>query len=761
MGDLSLFTKENSKGFKMVNFTVDQVRECMDKKANIRNMSVIAHVDHGKSTLTDSLVAKAGIIAASKAGETRATDTRKDEQERCITIKSTAISMFFDMDPKDLEFIKQDRHKKPDGSLDTGFLINLIDSPGHVDFSSEVTAALRVTDGALVVVENVNVIVATYCDDEGPMGIVRVDVNNGSVGFGSGLHGWAFTLKQFAEMYASKFGVDTDKMMKKLWGESFFNPKTKKWSKSKDNDNKRSFCMYVLDPIYMVFDAIMNFKKEQTEKLLTKLTTTSGKMVKDVLKNEEKEMEGKPLMKAVMRNWLPAGEAMFQMICIHLPSPVTAQKYRAELLYEGPHDDLACMRIKNCDSTAPLMMYVSKMVPTSDKGRFYAFGRVFSGKIATGCKARIMGPNYVPGKKEDLYEKSIQRTILMMGGRVEAIEDVPAGNICGLVGVDQFLVKTGTITTFKEAHNMKVMKFSVSPVVRVAVEPKNPADLPKLVEGLKRLAKSDPMVQCMIEESGEHIIAGTGELHLEICLKDLEEDHAQIPLKKPDPVVSYTETVSEESYMMCLSKSPNNHNRLFMKAVPMPDGLAEDIDDGKVNPRDDFKVRGRYLADTYEYDITEARKIWCFGPDTNGPNLMIDCTKGVQYLNEIKDSVVAGFQWASKEGILCDENMRASRLNIYDVALHADAIHRGGGQIIPTARRVLYASALSAEPRLMEPVYLCEIQVTDFTYLREYCVTRTCALASLTCTTWHFTLTLYTEEVVRSFPLPGGSCTLP
>merc|ERR1711892_1643149 len=203
------------------------------------------------------------------------------------------------------------------------------------------------------------------------------------------------------------------------------------------------------------------------------------------------------------------------MICIHLPSPVTAQKYRAELLYEGPHDDLACMGIKNCDSTAPLMMYVSKMVPTSDKGRFYAFGRVFSGKIATGCKARIMGPKYVP-----------------------------AGNICGLVGVDQFLVKTGTITTFKEAPNMKVMKFSVSPVVRVAVEPKNPADLPKLVEGLKRLSKSDPMVQCFIEESGEHVIAGAGELHLEICLKDLEEDHAQIPLKKSDPVVSYRETVS-------------------------------------------------------------------------------------------------------------------------------------------------------------------------------------------------------------------------
>merc|ERR1712223_865912 len=563
------------------------------------------------------------------------------------------------------------------------------------------------------IVENVNVIVATYADDDGPMGVVRVDVNNGSVGFGSGLHGWAFTLKQFAEMYAAKFGVDTDKMMKKLWGESFFTPKTKKWSKEKADDNKRSFCMYVLDPIYMVFDAIISFKKEQTEKLLGKLTTATGKLVKDVLKAEEKELEGKPLMKAVMRNWLPAGDAMFQMIVIHLPSPVTAQKYRAELLYEGPHDDAAAVAMKNCDPNGPLMMYISKMVPASDKGRFYAFGRVFAGKIATGMKARIMGPNFIPGKKEDLYEKTIQRTILMMAGKVEAIEDVPAGNICGLVGVDQFLVKTGTITTLKEAHNMKVMKFSVSPVVRVAVEPKNPADLPKLVEGLKRLSKSDPMVQCIIEESGEHIIAGAGELHLEICLKDLEEEHAQIPLKKSDPVVSYRETVSEKSSMMCLSKSPNKHNRLFMRAVPMPDGLSEDIDKGEVAPRQDFKIRGRYLADTYDYDITEARKIWCFGPDTTGPNIVIDATKGVQYLNEIKDSVIADFQWASKEGVLCDENMRATRFNIYDVTLHTDAIHRGGGQIIPTARRVLYASALTAGPGMMEPVYLVEIQCPE------------------------------------------------
>merc|ERR1719273_1448859 len=316
------------------------------------------------------------------------------------------------------------------------------------------------------IVENVNVIIATYADDDGPMGIVRVDPSNASVGFGSGLHGWAFTLKQFAEIYAAKFGVDVDKLMKKLWGENFFNPKTKKWAKSKADDNTRSFCMYVLDPIYKMFDAIMNFKKEETDKLLDRLE------LKAKMKHEELALEGKPLMKAVMRNWLPAGDAMFQMIVIHLPSPVTAQKYRAAALYEGPADDAACVAMTNCDPSGPLMMYVSKMVPTSDKGRFYAFGRVFSGKIATGQKVRILGPNYVHGKKTELWVKNIQRTVIMMGRYTEQVADVPAGNTCALVGVDQYLLKSGTICTAEDAHTIKTMKFSVSPVVRCAVEPK-------------------------------------------------------------------------------------------------------------------------------------------------------------------------------------------------------------------------------------------------------------------------------------------------
>jgi len=258
------------------------------------------------------------------------------------------------------------------------------------------------------------------------------------------------------------------------------------------------------------------------------------------------------------------------------------------------------------------------------------------------------------------------------------------------------------------------MKFSVSPVVRIAVEPKNAADLPKLVEGLKRLSKSDPCVQCYIEESGEHIVAGAGELHLEICLKDLAEEFCGgMELKTSDPVVSFRETVSTVSNQVCLSKSPNKHNRIYVQATPLEDGLADEIEAGTISAKDDPKVRGRVLADKYGWDVNDARKIWCFGPETTGSNLLVDATKGVQYLNEIKDSCVAAFQWATKEGVLCEENMRGIRFNVMDVTMHADAIHRGGGQIIPTARRVLYAAELTAAPRLMEPVYLVEIQTPE------------------------------------------------
>jgi len=219
------------------------------------------------------------------------------------------------------------------------------------------------------------------------------------------------------------------------------------------------------------------------------------------------------------------------------------------------------------------------------------------------------------------------------------------------------------------------------------------------------------MVLCYTEDSGENIIAGCGELHLEICLKDLQEDFVGAPVEIGNPIVSYRESMSEQSSQTCLSKSPNKHNRLYVIGYPLGDDVNNEIDDKKIDPKADPKLRARYLADKHEWDVTEARKIWAFGPDTTGPNMFTDQTKGVDYLLEIKESVCNGFMWATKNGPMADEQMRGCKFSLQDVTLHADSIHRGMGQIMPTARRVCFAALLTGSPVIYEPMFLVDIAV--------------------------------------------------
>jgi len=780
----------------MVNFTVDEIRMMMDKPRNIRNLSVIAHVDHGKSTLTDSLIGAAGIIAASKAGDARFMDTRADEQDRTITIKSTAVSLSFAIDTAKLNTLdmkedaaaikkaKKAAAKKGGKKAKKGkkvkkkkmtaeekaaeaakppvmdrFLINLIDSPGHVDFSSEVTAALRVTDGALVVVdcvegvcvqtetvlrqaiaerikpilfvnkldrvflelmmepeecyqmfsraiESVNVVIATYNDEL--LGDVQVYPEEGTVGFGSGLHSWGFTIGVFAKFYSQKWGIPQKKLMSKLWGNNYYNVAKSKWTSKQFVDGKqleRGFCKFIMAPMTTLTTAVMNKKDDIVASMVDKLSIN--------LPKSAKEETGKTLLKSLMRVWLPAADTLLEMIVNHLPSPAIAQKYRLSNLYSGPLDDECALDIRNCNPDGHLMMYVSKMVPTSEKGRFYAFGRVFSGTVATGKTVRIMGPDYVPGKKTDLYVKKIQRTVLMMGGKVEQMPDCPCGNIIGLVGIDQYLLKAGTISTWNRAHNFVTMKYSVSPVVRVAVEVKNASDLPKLMEGLKRLSKSDPLVQTFTAPTGEHIVAGAGELHLEICIKDLRDDFMKgAPLIMSDPVVSFCETVTEESDTTCCAKSPNKHNRIYLVAEPLEDEVVRAMVTKDITQDQDQKKRARMLADEYKWDVAEARKIWSFGCPPDGiPNMLIDGTKGVQFLNEVKDSLVGAFLQTTCAGILCEEALRGIKFTLVDLTMHADAIHRGAGQMMPPMKRAMYASQINSGPALLEPLYLCDITV--------------------------------------------------
>jgi elongation factor 2 len=252
------------------------------------------------------------------------------------------------------------------------------------------------------------------------------------------------------------------------------------------------------------------------------------------------------------------------------------------------------------------------------------------------------------------------------------------------------------------------MKFTVSPVVSVAVVCKNPADLPKMIKGLNLLTKSDPLCQVKRAETGETIISGAGELHLEVCIQDLRTMYTKnIEMTISDPVVPYRETITDVSSQVCLSKSPNNHNRIFMTAAPLDTDLVLLLEDGKVHDRMEKKELAERLSE-HNVSKADALKLWKIGEEYKS-NLLFDCTKGVQYMLEIKDNTVAGMGVFVSEGPLCGEPLRGVRFDIQDVTLHADNIHRGGGQIIPAARKVCTASMLCAKPRLMEPIYLCEI----------------------------------------------------
>jgi len=721
----------------------------MDKQRNIRNISVVAHVDHGKSTLTDSLLFSNGIISKEDVGTKRGTDTRPDEALRGITIKSTGVSLHFEMPSA---FVLP---PKADGRE---FLINLIDSPGHVDFSSEVTAALRLTDGALVLVdcvegvcvqtetvlrqalaervrpvlainkldrafvelqlepeemfqsfsrsiESVNTVIATFHDET--MGDLQVYPDRGTVCFSAGKQGWAFTLRQFARMYSKKSGVSEEKMVERLWGDHFYDDEAKMWTtSSKSTSGKqliRGFCKYIIEPISKVFKACLSKDLEKVDKLCAGLGVTLSSSERGV-------EEPKDLLKNVMQKWLPASDALLEMVVTHLPSPVDAQKYRVENLYTGPLDDITAESIRKCDPEGPLVMYISKMIPTKDGSRFFAFGRVFSGTVSCQ-RVRVMGANFIMGEKNDLaVNVPIQRIVIMMADRTPSVDSVPCGNTCSLVGIDSFLAKSGTVVSDETSHPLVNMKYSVSPVVRVAVKSQNPADLPKLVEGLRRLSKSDPLVQVIFEPTGEHVIAASGELHLEITLADLKDFCHGIELIVSYPVVPFQETVTIQSNP-CMSKSPSNLNRLTAEAMPLGEDLVSAIEKGVfvVEKKDENKIRMKRLETEFGWDPNASRKVWAFGPETLAVNALVDMTKGIQYMNEVKENVVSAFRYVSSVGVLAEEKLRGVRFNILDAVLHKDNVHRGAGQIIPASRRVFYASQMSAKPRLLEPVYLVDI----------------------------------------------------
>jgi U5 small nuclear ribonucleoprotein component len=266
----------------------------------------------------------------------------------------------------------------------------------------------------------------------------------------------------------------------------------------------------------------------------------------------------------------------------------------------------------------------------------------------------------------------------------------------------------------EEVHIFKPLAALTQAVVKIATEPLNPSELPKMVEGLRKVNKSYPSLVTKVEESGEHTIYGTGELYLDSVMKDLRELYSEVEVKVADPVVSFCETVVETSSLKCFAETPNKRNKLTMIVEPMEKGLAEDIEAGRVSMEWSRKELGAFFQQKYDWDLLAARSIWAFGPDRNGPNILLDDTLPSEVdkslLAAVRESIVQGFQWGAREGPLCDEPMRNCKFKILDATIAKEPLHRGGGQVIPTARRVCYSAFLMATPRLMEPVYYVEIQ---------------------------------------------------
>lgn len=637
-------------------------------------------------------------------------------------------------------------------------LISLVDSPGHLDFNDQVTAALRLTDGALVVVDCVSGISCQtetvlrqaieervtpvlflnkldraflelkkneeelyqdlYKTVENTNALIRLftpegvephvlDPIKGNVGFGSGKMGFAFTILQIAKLYSNEKSP-IEKMSKYLWGDWFYDVENKKWRTSPNYEGKkleRGFVKFILKPIYQLCKLCL----EPTQDNWNKIENIVRKFLPQITEKEEREMKqcknitnGKEVVQKIFSLVFPAAEPILSMIHTHIPSPKKAQSYRGELLYTGPIDDKFSKSIKDCDENGPLCVFVTKMVPFNKT--FLAYARILSGTLKEGTKVTVLGPKYNPTRSatKDVFKNiTIKSVKLSLAKDFITVESAVAGNIVCISGLEKYVDKSCTLFESSEQfplYPIKAMSFNVSPVVRVSVCPEIVSDLPKLKDGLSVLSKSSSMVDiCFDESTKQFIVSGAGELHIEILMKDLQE-FSNCKLKVSRPVVPFCETVTQMS-PICLAKSANKLNRIYCNAEPISLELLKEMQQGKIEEINskDPKELSKYLVKEHGWNATDAKKIWAFGPEgtTNPTNILVDQTKSADYLNEIKDSLISAFLKVCSDGVLTGEPLTGVRFNIQEVKVHSDTTHRGSSQIIPAATRLFKGFSFS------------------------------------------------------------------
>ncbi|KZX10648.1 elongation factor G [Methanobrevibacter curvatus] len=619
---------------------ISRIKELMYEPEFIRNIGIVAHIDHGKTTLSDNLLAGAGMLSEDLAGDARSLDFDEQEAARGITIDAASVSMVHKFSGDD-------------------YLINLIDTPGHVDFGGDVTRAMRAVDGAVVVV----------CAVEGIMPQTEtvfrqaLKENVRPVLFINKVDRLINELKLKPEELQNRFLkiiAESNKLIKNMA------PK----------DKRDQWKVDVTDGSVAFGSAYHNWA------INIPIMQKSGINFKDIIDfcNEERQKE--------LAQKVPITDVLLGMVVEHLPSPLESQAYRVPTIWDGDIESEEGQVMIKTESDGPLAVMVTNVSVDKHAGEI-ATGRVYGGTIEKGSEVFLVGSH---------AKARTQQVGVFFGAERVNTDKVPAGNIVAITGARGAVAGETICDVDRKIKEFEGIEHISEPVVTVAVEAKSTKDLPKLIEVLRQVAKEDPTIRIEInEETGEHLVSGMGELHLEIITYRIKDKGVDITTS--EPIVVYRETVSGTAGPV-EGKSPNKHNRFYIEVEPVEPSIYDAIIEGTIK---EGRVKGKESANTFiEHGLEkeQARKVW----DVYGRSLFINATRGIQYLDEVRELLLEGFESALDSGPIANEKVLGLKFKLVDAKLHEDAVHRGPAQVLPSIRKAIFGAIMLAQPTLLEPI---------------------------------------------------------
>ncbi len=624
---------------------IERAKDVMHQRERVRNLAIAAHIDHGKTTLSDNLIAGAGMMSEDLAGKSRVLDFDEQESARGITINAASASMVHKVNEVD-------------------YLINLIDTPGHVDFGGDVTRAMRAVDGCIILA----------CAVEGTMPQTETVVRQA---LKEKVRPVLFINK--VDRLINELQIDGAEMMKRF--EKIILKVNKLIDTFAPEDVRKDWKVSVQNGTVAFGSAYYNWGMSVPYMQKTGLNFTD--IYEHCAADDQKALSKKA----------PVHEVLLDMSVDKLPSPIVAQRYRIPNIWQGDLESVEGKAMMDCDSSGPLSLMITKIWMDPHAGEV-AVGRVYSGSIKHGESLWAIGA----GKAE-----RVQQVSMMVGSDRIQVPEVTAGNIAAITGIRSAAAGV-TIARDKDAEPFEAIRHYSEPVVTVAVEPKAMKDLPKFIDALRGLAKSDASLQVSTNsETGEALLAGMGELHLEITVYRLEEEQG-IKVHVSEPIVVYRECIQSNNEGHAFEgKSPNRHNRFYIEAEPLPDEVVQALRDGHFG---DGTVRNKDAKETgnkfAEFGMNKdlMRKIYAI----NGTNVLVNDTKGIQNLHETRELIIEGFNEVCKKGPLAEEPLMGVMMRLVDAKLHEDAIHRGPAQTIPAVRSACRGALIRSRPVILEPI---------------------------------------------------------